>query len=216
MFASGAGLAAAGRATPDTEPPAGEELPASTPEPAPATRARLMVYTARLELLVASVEEARERFIDDIESRGGYLQKREGDSVTCRVPSREFDAVLEGVRKLGKVLDESLRALDVTKEYRDLEIQLDNAKKSRERLLALLEKATEVEDLLKIETELRRLTGEIERLQGQLKYLADQIALSTIEVVFRSNAPPVDPSRRDYSSFWWINQLGVDSVLDHF
>ncbi len=186
-------------------------------EPAPEPVARLMIYTARFAILVANADEARESFIADVKERGGYLQERSSDSITCRVPAAEFDAVVEALRGAGKVLNEHIQASDVTKKFYDLKIRLDNARKGRDRLLALLEKAEEVKDLLAIEEQLRRLTEEIERHEGELKYLSQQIAFSTVTVSFRSNAPPPSAVRgRTWSRFWWINQIGVENVLDDF
>ena len=79
------------------------------------------------------------------------------------------------------------------------------------------EKAQEVEDALKIEAELRRLSEEIDRLKGQLKLLSEQIAYSTIDVGFVSKAPQPRPvSVRRHSRFPWVNQVGVEHVLNNF
>lgn len=200
--------------TGDAPSGASEERPADAGATPGSTRH--MIYTARLELLVASIEDARGRLVTVVNEQGGYLQERQGDSVTCRVPATRFGGVLATVRGLGKVIEESQRALDVTRSYRDIQIQLENAQEARARLLELFQRAEKVEDLLQIEEQLRRLTTEIERLKGELEYLSDQIALSTIEVLFRSNAPALDPQRSVRSRFWWINQVGVDHVLDYF
>ena len=73
------------------------------------------------------------------------------------------------------------------------------------------------QDILKIEKEVHRLTEEIERLKGQLRFLSDQIAYSTIEVEFRSSAPPARPVReRSQSPFPWINEVGMEHVLSRF
>src|SRR5690606_29004166 len=47
---------------------------------------RLVVYNAALEILVAQIDAARAAFVARVEAQGGYLQKRERETVTCRVP----------------------------------------------------------------------------------------------------------------------------------
>lgn len=191
-----------------------EEEPGVLPEEAPK---RLRIYAAHLELLVAAVEDSVERFVRRVEEVGGFLEKREDASVTCRVPAIQFKEILAEVKAYGLVVRESLRATDVTKQYFDLKIRIENAEKTRERLVALLDRAEKVEDALRIETELRRLAEEIDRLKGELKYLSEQIAFSTIEVVFQTNAPPprAMPARKR-SRFDWIHRVGVEHVLEEF
>jgi hypothetical protein len=83
--------------------------------------------------------------------------------------------------------------------------------------VALLARADKVEDILRIEGELRRLTEEIERLKGEVRFLSDRIAYSTLKVLFSSNAPePIPVPRRARSRFWWINRVGVEHVLEDF
>jgi hypothetical protein len=190
------------------------EAPAPAPEGAPK---RLMVYSAQLSLLVPSVEDAVARFLRRVEEVGGYLEKREDGVVSCRVPAARFKAILEEVRDYGRVTRESVEALDVTKQYFDLRIRIENAERARERLVALLERAERVEDAIRIETELRRLAVEIDQLKGELKYLSERIAYSTITLAFQTNAPaPRAIPERKWSRFDWINQVGVEHVLERF
>ena len=110
-----------------------------------------------------------------------------------------------------------MQAQDVTKKHMDLSIRLENAETARKRLLKLLEKATKVEDILKIEEHLTRLTETIERIKGELKYLNEQIAYSLVSVGFHSVSPTVRPSKsRSRSRFDWINQVGIEQVLRRF
>jgi len=75
-------------------------------------------------------------------------------------------------------------AIDVTEEYIDLVARLNNSKAVEARLLALLEKAKTVEDILKVEGQLRIVREEIERLTAKLRYLENRIEYSTITVEF--------------------------------
>jgi len=177
---------------------------------------RLMVYTARFDLLVSNTAESLGVFMKKVEELGGYLQRRENFTVTCRVPAARFPSLLAEIPALGTVVSQSVSALEVTKEHADLSLRIENAGKARERLLALLEKAEKMEDILKIEAEVRRLTEEIERMKGELKLLSERIAFSTLEVTFRSTAPQARPDRRTRSRFEWINRIGIEHALGSF
>ena len=196
--------------------PSGEAAPTPAPQATEAGK-RLMVYSASFNLLVANVSSSIERFVKRAEELGGYLERRENDSATCRVPAKSFKDLTAELRTYGLVINESTRALDVTKQFMDLSVRIENAEKARQRLLAILENAAKVEDALRIESEVRRLSEEIDKLKGELKLLSEQIAYSTITVNFRSNAPePVPVPRRVRSRFDWVNKTGVEYVIENF
>ena len=110
-------------------------------------------------------------------------------SLTLRVPAANFDQALAALRALAQeVLAEQVTARDVTEEYTDLDARLRNLRAAETQLLALLEQAANVEDLLKVENRLAEVRGEIEQLQGRLNVLENRIALATIHVSL--HAPP--------------------------
>lgn len=180
-------------------------------------RERMLVQRGDLAVEVARPEAAARAFLQQVSAFGGYLQSQNGPRVVVRLPVQHFDAALAAVRDLGRVLRESRSANDVTEEFVDLGIRLETARKSRERLLEVLAKAEKVEDILKIEAELRRLTEEIERMEGRRKFLADQVALATLAVEFASvTAPPPPPKRRLRSRFGWIQRVGAEAMMEGF
>jgi hypothetical protein len=198
-----AGVARAGAAV---ESPAAEA-------PAPA---RMRIYTAQLVILVPLVDESVARFVTLAEAEGGFLERRDGGEVTCRVPAERYRAVRDSLRAFGTVLNEAEQAQDVTRQYLDLEIRIATARASRERLLALLEKAGDTKSLVEVEKELRRLDTEIEQMEGERRYLAQQVALATITASFRAQAPSVPPSQRRGSRFPWLDRVGPEPMLEGF
>jgi len=178
---------------------------------------RLLVHHGALRVEVARPEEAIASFRTQVEAWGGHLQTQTDTTVVVRVPMAHFEEAFAWVRGSGRVLSESRQAEDVTEEFLDLGIRLDNARKSRDRLLEVLQKADKVEDILKIEAELRRLTEEIERMEGRKKFLADQVALSTLSATFQALADaPVKKGARQPSRFPWINRIGAERVVEDF
>lgn len=172
-----------------------------------------MAYRGEMTVAVPRPDDAVTRFEAQVKQWGGYVVRRQDAAVTCRIPAAGFEAALQALRAYGRVLAERLEAQDVTEEHRDLGIRLDNARRARDRLLVLLEKATVVDDLLKIEKELRRLTEEIETMEAQLQALEDRVAMATLVASFRA-APASASSAR--SRFAWINDVGVEQVLHGF
>lgn len=181
--------------------------------------ARLLIQTASMALEVPRPESAITDFVARAQAAGGYLTAQQQTEVTVRVPAAKFEALLADLRGFGRVLAESRQAQDVTKQFFDLGLRLDSAKRARERLLALLEKASNVKDMLEIEAQVRRLIEEIEQMEGEQRFLADQVAMSTITAAFRSTVaapPPSRPRRREPSRFLWLERIGADRVMEGF
>jgi len=117
----------------------------------------------------------------------------------------------------GSILNQSIKSQDMTRDYRDLKLRLETAEVSRRRILALLERAEKVEDVIKLEEELRKLTELIEQLRGAGRALSEQIAYSTVEVLFKLPSVYAASGRADVRSpFAWINRVGVEQVTDEF
>lgn len=194
---------------------AGADKAGAAPEQS--TVSRLLVQRGEIVLEVARADDASRAFLAQVAEWGGYLQSQQGNRYVVRLPVARFEAAFAALRGLGRVLRESRTAEDVTEEYVDLGIRLDNAKKARERLLEVLAKAEKVEDILKVEVELRRLTEEIERMEGRRKFLADQVAMATLAAQFETaSAPPAPPKRRHRSRFGWIQRVGAEAMMGGF
>jgi hypothetical protein len=196
-------------------PPADAADAAARPAGAvdPATP-RQVIYSAAFKVVVADVAGTLAAIRDQAEKLGGYLAEVNGAAITVRVPVGRFADAVAFVERVGDVVDRQLRAQDVTEELRDLDITLDNNEKLRQRLQALLDKAERVEDVLKIEAELTRVTGEIEQTKGRLRYLNAQVAMSTVRVELNSPVPQQYPGGGGGQSlpFDWVGELGAGLV----
>lgn len=179
---------------------------------------RMLVHDGEIAVEVPKVDVAMAAFLAKLAEFGGYLQQQTGTALTVRLPAARFDEAFGCVRTAGRVLHEMRKADDVTEEFLDLGIRIDNARKARDRLLEVLKGATKVEDVLAVEKELRRLTEELERMEGRQKYLSDQVAMATLRVAFSAvaEAPPPPPHRRQPSRFAWINLIGAECVMGDF
>lgn len=204
-------------------PPAPPE-PGMPPQPqptSPAARAgagaerpdAVVIYTAELTLAVFEVQKSIEEVAAIAKRQGGFLARRDDNSITVRVPSTHFDQTVKDLEGIGDVLHRNVSAEDVSEEFHDLQIQLRNLMAMRERLVALLAKSTKVEEAIAVEKELGRVAGEIDRIQGRMKFLEDRARLSTITV----RLSPRAPSNVDKGPFQvplpWLHDLGIDRLI---
>jgi hypothetical protein len=210
---------------PPPAPPAGAPVHVASDAPkveAPRST-RLVIYKGSLTVLVTAVDDAVEKLAARAQALGGYVENQSGNTaannatVTLRVPAEHFHALVGELGSYGQVTQRHITASDVTKQVFDIELRLETAERSRQRLLDLLKTATKMEEILQIEAQVRRLTEEIEGMKGELRFLRDQVAFSTLAVTFYSNAPPPTPGpTRTRSRFEWINKVGIENVLFQF
>ena len=131
----------------------------------------------------------------------------------CRVPSEHFQTIVDRLEDCGTIVSRSVQTDDVTDEYKDLGLRLGVMESSRQRLVALMDQAGNLEELLKLEEQLTKLTAEIESLKGKLKKLSQDISYSTIQVNFATRSVV---GHRKSSPFPWVNRLGTEQVLTGF
>ena len=113
-----------------------------------------------------------------------------GEAVTLRVPNEALDEVMDALPTLGEVARRHVRAIDVTDAHSDLEARIENLQKTRDRYLALLEKAENVQEAATVEHELERVTAQLEQLQRQLQSLEVKIEYAELSVSFSRKARP--------------------------
>ena len=183
--------------------------PATVEAPTPdQSTQREVVYSAGLRIVVVSTTGAMNSVNSLAREVGGHLQESDARSITIRVPAGQFDSCVEQISKLGEVVDRAIKASDVTEQMLDLDIRLDNARKTRERLLDHLKKSEKLEDTIKLEAEVMRVSTEIEQIEGKLRVMKSMIAMSTIKVEFNTNQPQPRGGPKQDTPFDWIGRLG--------
>jgi len=151
---------------------------------------RLISYSASLDLSVKNKEETKNLLIEQIKINEGFIIRESDTSITSRIPSENMDNFLNYSRTLGKVENESKTGTDITDQYRDNLLRLENLKTVRLRYITLLDRANTVTDILAIEKELERVNLEIERLEGRIQYAEQSTAYSSITVRFNEKPRP--------------------------
>ena len=104
-------------------------------------------------------------------------------SITVRVPAEKLDEALSQI-KAGAIEVESanISGQDVTSQYTDLQSQLRNLEAAETQLQAIMEEATDTEDVLNIFNQLVAVRGQIEVIKGQMQYYEQAASLSKISV----------------------------------
>jgi hypothetical protein len=185
-------------ATPATTAVAGR--PASEPA---VPQQRLVIKDGRMTITVQDTETAVNRATQLAVEMGGYILSQEVHddergyrfaTMRLAVPVDRFEEALRTLRGLGDVSDESASGTDVTDEYVDLNSRLTNLEATRDRLRTFLDQATDVEQTLRVNEELKKVEEEIAIIQGRLNYLRDRAAFSTIDLTLNPLVPTPTPT----------------------
>ncbi|MFB5649092.1 DUF4349 domain-containing protein [Leptospira wolffii] len=143
---------------------------------------RIIVYDARLELETKDPETVSKAIADLAGKYEGYTVVSGNRYTKIRVLSKYFQKAISDIETLGEVTDKEVSGKDVTEEFTDTKIRLENKTKARDRYLELLKKAENVEATLKVEKELERLNTEIESYKGKIESLSHLAKYSTVQV----------------------------------
>jgi hypothetical protein len=151
---------------------------------------RKVIQDVSLLLSVNDVSQAIDRIMKIAEENQGYTvssnlargQDWVRGEVSIKVPSPRLNTVTQAITDLGEIRDKSVSTQDVTEEYYDSQARLAVLNKKEERLLALMDEAKTIEEIIKVENELTRVRTDIEVLQGRLKYLDNATGYSSISV----------------------------------
>ncbi|HEU4412737.1 MAG TPA: DUF4349 domain-containing protein [Polyangiaceae bacterium] len=121
---------------------------------------------------------------------GGFVFSETNDTVVLKIPANKLDDALARVGRVAKVRDKNVSARDVTSDYVDLNIRIDNARKLQARLKELLTQTQDVGKVLEVEKELARVTEQLERLEGQMRLLSQQTTYATLTVTVEEDVKP--------------------------
>jgi len=163
----------------------------------PPNEERMIVRTGEMSLVVEDVVGARDKIAQLAARYDGYvvssqISGEEQDMrgyISIRVPDDKFESALAELRDLAvRVTSESTDSRDITEEYVDLQSRLKNAEATESQYLTLLQKAEDVEDILRIYERLSQVRREIEQIKGRMQYLERTSSMSLIEVRLKPEA----------------------------
>ncbi len=171
---------------------------AATVDPANANTsfdASKIIYSGNISLNVGEYQSSFDKINNYAVELGGFVQdsgsnytSTEADSqansgyITLRVPTDKFSEAMEQIQTFGSPINSNVSSTNISQQYQDVEAQLNNFKIEETRLLEYLKQATNVADMLAIESELSRVRTEIDTRTTTIKNWDIEMAYSTIYV----------------------------------
>lgn len=136
---------------------------------------------AALDQLVAECNGYFENSSEYGGSRRDINASRRGE-YTVRVPAEKYDQFLSSTGELGYVTSKNESSEDVGERYYDTEARLKTQRTKQERLLALLEKAETMEDIISLENALSEVEYQIEQYSSELNRYDALVGFSTFNI----------------------------------
>ena len=157
------------------------------------TLERMIIYHGNIELEVekGKFSEKFEQIGNITRAAGGFVSNTSsrayGDepaigTITIKVPSENFNSVIDQIKKLGNVKNFNTYADEVTQEYVDLNSRLKHFQAQEKVLLQMMDKSGTIEDSIAVHRELSSVQEQIEIIKGRLRWLDEQISFSTITI----------------------------------
>lgn len=134
-----------------------------------------------------------------IDSYGGYIQSASVNGAnyysasrgyrslrsayyTIRIPAERFPELMSSLSALGNVPYSNVSQENITARYYDVQARLEAYRTQEQTLLALMEKAESIEDIITIEARLSDLRYEMESLETALRSYDRQVSYSTLNL----------------------------------
>lgn len=174
---------------------------------------RMLIWKANLSIEVWNISNAVTEVTTMAERQGGFVEQQSGQgdesaNLTLRIPAKVFKTALSDIETIGTVSYRNIEGEDVTEQYIDVEARLKNKIVLCYRLKQLLAKATEIKDILAIETELNRVQADIDSMEGRIKSLKGQVDYATVRLNL-DRKPILGPLGYLFKGLWW----GVEKLF---
>ena len=157
---------------------------------------RKLIRTVDLEMETKEFDRMMTDLEAQVQDLGGYIENMEtynGSSyteyrslrwanLTIRIPKEALNGFLKNMSEIGNVVRRSDSVEDVTLSYVDMESRRDTLRAEQERLLKLLEQASNVEEMIALEERLSNVRYLLESMESKLRTIDNQVDYSTVNL----------------------------------
>ena len=154
-----------------------------------------LIRRAELNIQTEQFDQSLEALNQLVNNCGGYFESanlygggrrdayatRSGEYVV-RIPAQQYNLFLSSTGDLGYVNSKTESSEDVGTQYYDIETRLKTQRTKQERLLALLERAETMEDIISLENALSDVEYQIEMYSSDLRRYDALINFSTFRI----------------------------------
>ncbi|NEE01283.1 DUF4349 domain-containing protein [Phytoactinopolyspora halotolerans] len=171
---------------------------------------RNIIYTVDLRIDTEDAARAADEAAKIARTAGGFVAEENTtprtSSLTLRIPTDEYNDAVRDLQELGDVVDRGTTTQDVTQQVVDTESRIDSQRQSIARIRELLDEATDLSDVISIESELASREADLDSLLSQQERLSDLTSLATVNVTFAEERDDED-EEEDGETFGFASGL---------
>ncbi len=169
---------------------------------------RKLIKKGRMEIETDEVMLYAGRIRSISSSLGGYVSADELEKVEdevrqtleLKVPANNFDRFLQAIEQLPvTVAAKNIDVEEVTTEYYDLQARLNAQQVLEIRYLKLIDRANDIESILKVEKQLVQVRQNIELAKGRLRLLDNLSGFSTLTIQLSPKIVPVQAPQYSFT-----------------
>lgn len=149
-------------------------------------RAELTIETLEFDEAIATLDAMVQKYDGYYESSdvwgGAYKGATRSGHYIVRIPKDAYTGFMNAAGAVGNLVRRMETTQDIGEEYFDTELRLGTLETKHERLLDMLEKATDMESIITLQGYLSEVEYEIDYLSGSLRRYDSLIGYATIQI----------------------------------
>ncbi|MBR5273368.1 MAG: DUF4349 domain-containing protein [Clostridia bacterium] len=156
---------------------------------------RKLIQTVTMNVETENLDTVLEQIDERIAQLGGYIEnsnvqngsayngnRYRSASITIRIPAKDLEAFVNRVGEITNIVSSNKKVEDVTLNYVATESRVKALQAEEARLLELMNKAENLDELLTVEKRLTDVRTELEQVASALRLLENQVDYSTIKL----------------------------------
>ncbi len=183
-----------------------------------------LIKTGTISLVAEDVADARLDARKIIDQFGGTIDEEETQAdddggvtdarIVLRVPSEDFEEIVERLEGIATLESSTSSSTDVRDRVIRTNVQIDVQEAAIERIEALLDRAENLGNVIRIESELTDRIAKLQTLKRTAAYLADQTSMSTINLYLEKQDEDDKPGPKEDDETGFV--AGLERGWDAF
>ena len=181
----------------------------------PADLSEKKIRTVNMSLECKNLDSAEKELKERVKTEGGYIESEDYSAVsdwnelktmhfTIRIPKEKVDDFLDFLNGEGRVISKSENLEDVRLQYRDAKNHIKALETEQERVLALMEKAETVDQLIALENRLTEIRYQLDSYHSEVLDYDNRVNFSTIYLDLQES---IDGKMHDRGSYSFFDQV---------
>lgn len=171
-----------------------------------------IIQNYQVSIITDNIKKSTNEIENKAKSLGGYVEMEEimeySSNASIRIPSLNADLFIEYLEKTFEVTNKNKSSEDITDVYVDNDARLKNLRAEESQVLEILKKASTVDEILKVQSELYRIREEIEVADSRKKNWDKQVDYSTVKLSINKKQIVNDKKVKILSSNEFFNSMG--------